>query len=327
MHAGSTAVIEVRGLSKLYGEKIGVMDVDFTVQRGEIVGLLGPNGSGKTTIMRIISGCMPPSTGSVRVDGYELMADPGEVTRRIGFLPEIPPLYPEMRVREYLSFVAAIKGVEKAARTEQVERTMERVSIRQVRDRLIRNLSKGYKQRVGLAQAIIADPPVLILDEPTVGLDPKQITEVRQLIVELGTDHTVILSSHILSEVSAVCRGVIILNRGRVAAVDTAENLVRGLADTGRFILTVQGTVEEAAAVLASVPGILRANPMEAVHAAGGTASFLVETERDAGVRVPLFHALAAKAVPIIELRTVGVTLEDAFLQLTDAPGDGERKP
>jgi ABC-2 type transport system ATP-binding protein len=320
-------MIEVRGLSKLYGEKVGVMNVDFTVQRGEVVGLLGPNGSGKTTIMKVMTGCMPPSAGTVLVDGFDILKDPGEVTRRIGFLPEIPPLYPEMRVREYLSFVAAIRGIRKAERRERIEQTMERVSIPQVRDRLIRNLSKGFKQRVGLAQAIIANPPILILDEPTVGLDPKQMSEVRQLIAELGRDHTIILSSHILTEVSMVCRRVIILTRGRVVAEDTTENLARGGADTGRFILTVKGTAAETAAVLASVGGIQRVHPMDnAQQLATGQCSFLVECAKDASVRVPLFHALAAKDIPIIELRTVGVTLEDAFLQVTGASDDEESR-
>jgi ABC-2 type transport system ATP-binding protein len=320
-------MIEVRGLSKLYGEKVGVMNVDFTVQRGEVVGLLGPNGSGKTTIMKIVTGCMPPSAGTVLVDGFDILKDPGEVTRRIGFLPEVPPLYPEMRVREYLSFVAAIKGIRKAERRERVEATMERVSIPQVRDRLIRNLSKGFKQRVGLAQAIIANPPILILDEPTVGLDPKQMSEVRQLISELGRNHTIILSSHILTEVSMVCRRVIILTRGRVVAEDTTENLARGGADTGRFILTVKSTAAETAVVLASVDGIQRVHSMDnAQQLATGQCSFLVECAKDASVRVPLFHALAAKGIPIIELRTVGVTLEDAFLQLTGASDDEESR-
>ncbi|MGA2479884.1 MAG: ABC transporter ATP-binding protein [Spirochaetia bacterium] len=318
-------MIEVRGLSKLYGEKVGAMGIDFTVQKGEIVGLLGPNGSGKSTIMRIMTGCMPPSAGTVLVDGFDLLKQPREVTRRIGFLPEIPPLYPEMRVREYLSFVAAIRGVRKAERPRRVDETMEKVSIPHVRDRLIRNLSKGYRQRVGLAQAIIANPPILVLDEPTVGLDPKQMNEVRQLITELGRDHTIILSSHILPEVSMVCRRVIILNRGRIIAEDTTDSLARGGADTGRFILTVQGSAGDAAAVLAGIGGITCVTPMD--NPSTGPAdqcTFLVESAKGAAVRVPLFHALAAKAIPIIELRTIGATLEEVFLQLTGACEDGE---
>jgi ABC-2 type transport system ATP-binding protein len=295
------------------------------VQKGEIVGLLGPNGSGKSTIMKIMTGCMPPSAGTILVDGFDLLKQPGEVTRRIGFLPEIPPLYPEMRVREYLSFVAAIRGVRKAERPRRVDETMEKVSIPHVRDRLIRNLSKGYRQRVGLAQAIIANPPILVLDEPTVGLDPKQMNEVRQLITELGRDHTIILSSHILPEVSMVCRRVIILNRGRIIAEETTDSLVRGGADTGRFILTVQGSAGDTAAVLAGIGGIACVTPMD--NASTGPAdhcTFLVESAKGAAVRVPLFHALASKGIPIIELRTVGATLEEVFLQLTGACEDGE---
>jgi ABC-2 type transport system ATP-binding protein len=321
-----TGMIEVRNLSRLYGQKVGAMNIDFTVQRGEIVGLLGPNGSGKTTIMKMMTGHMPPSAGTVLVDGFDLLDEPKEVTSRIGFLPEVPPLYPEMRVHEYLSFVAAIKGVGKADRRSRVGETMERVSITQVRDRLIRNLSKGYKQRVGLAQAIIANPPILILDEPTVGLDPKQMNEVRQFIRDLGKDHTVILSSHILTEVSMICRRVIILNKGRIVAEDTTDNLARGVADTRRFILTVKGAASEAAGVLASISGILSFKPMDnAQQMTTGHCSFLVESAKDADVRVPLFHALATKGIPIIELRTVGLTLEDIFLQLTGGtPGEEE---
>jgi ABC-2 type transport system ATP-binding protein len=314
-------MIEVRNLSKWYGEKIGASGIDFTVQRGEVLGLLGPNGSGKTTIMKMVTGCMPPSEGTVVVDGYDILDSPKEAMNRIGFLPEVPPLYPEMRVREYLAFAAAIRGVEKAKRKGRVEHTLQRVSITQVGERLIRNLSKGYKQRVGLAQAIIADPPVLILDEPTVGLDPKQMAEVRQLIKDLGKEHTVILSSHILSEVSMICGRVIILNRGRIIAEDSTENLARGVADTGRFMLTVKGSAGDAERILSSIAGIISFSPMEsAPNLSTGYCSFLVLNAKDAAVRVPLFTALSAAAIPIIELRSIGFSLEEVFLQLTGSP-------
>jgi ABC-2 type transport system ATP-binding protein len=312
-------MIQVRSLSKLYGEKIGVQDIDFTVERGEIVGLLGPNGSGKTTIMKMMTGCMPPSSGSVVVDGFDIMTAPKEATSRIGFLPENPPLYPEMRVAEYLVFIAAIRGVDRAQRGARVAETMEMVRVGEVRDRLIRNLSKGYKQRVGLAQAMIANPPILILDEPTVGLDPRQINEVRQLIVELGRQRTVILSSHILAEVSRICRRLIILNKGRIAAMDTTENLTSGVADTGRFLLTVKAASGRIERVLGSVGGILSFKPIQsAQQLQRGYCSYVVENEKNGGVRELLFKALAGSAIPIIELRSIGITLEDTFLQLTE---------
>jgi ABC-2 type transport system ATP-binding protein len=267
---------------------------------------------------------MPPSEGTVVVDGFDILDSPREVTNRIGFLPEIPPLYPEMRVREYLAFTAAIRGVEKAARRARVEQTMERVHITEVSERLIRNLSKGYKQRVGLAQAIVADPPVLVLDEPTVGLDPKQMTEVRELIRELGTGHTIILSSHILSEVSMICGRVIILNNGRIVAEDSTENLTRGVADTGRFLLTVRGSSADTERILGSIGGILGCRSMEnAPSLSGGYCSFLVENTKNAAVRESLFNALAAAAIPIVELRSVGFSLEEVFLQLTGDPAAG----
>jgi ABC-2 type transport system ATP-binding protein len=316
-------MIEVRNLSKMYGEKVGALNIDFTVQRGEVVGLLGPNGSGKTTIMKMVTGCMPPSEGSVVVDGFDILDSPKEVTNRIGFLPEIPPLYPEMRVREYLAFTAAIKGVEKAQRRARVEQTMEMVHVTQVSERLIRNLSKGYKQRVGLAQAIVADPPVLILDEPTVGLDPKQMTEVRELIRELGNSHTIIVSSHILPEISMICGRVIILNNGRIVAEDSTDNLARGVADTGRFILTVKGPGGDTERILGSISGILTYRSIEsAPDLSGGYCSYLVENTKNASVREPLFTALAAAAIPIIELRSVGFSLEEVFLQLTGDPAE-----
>jgi ABC-2 type transport system ATP-binding protein len=311
-------MIQVRNLTKFYGEKIGVLDIDFTVQQGEIVGLLGPNGSGKTTIMKMMAGHMPPSSGTVVVDGFDILAKPKEVTNRIGFLPEAPPLYPDMKAGEYLHFIAAIRGVARSARKARVERIMEMASVSQVRDRLIRNLSKGYKQRVGLAQAMISNPPILILDEPTVGLDPRQINEVRQLIAELGKERTVILSSHILAEVSLICRRLIILNKGRIAAMDTTENLASGVTDTGRFLLTVKGAPVETEQVLGSVSGIAKFKPIQSAgQIKGGYCSFLVENEKNSEARELLSRALAGRGIPIIELRSLGMSLEDTFLQLT----------
>jgi len=316
-------MIEVKNISKYYGTKVGVKDINFTVESGEIVGLLGPNGSGKSTTMKMITGYMPPSEGTIVVDGYDILDKPKEVTNRIGFLPEIPPLYPEMQVNEFLSFIARIKGVDKRRLKSHVNDVMEMTSITHVKERLIRNLSKGYRQRVGLAQAIISDPPILIFDEPTVGLDPKQINEVRQLIRKLGEAHTVILSSHILAEASMICERVVILNKGRIAAVDTTENLAMGMADTGRFLLKLKGDVREVEQVLETVEGIIGIEPIDNERQnLAGYCGFIITNERDTEVREPLFYAMSRKGIPIMELRSIGMTLEEIFLQLTSEKTD-----
>ncbi|MBP0963121.1 MAG: ABC transporter ATP-binding protein, partial [Oscillospiraceae bacterium] len=227
-------MIEVKNLTKYYGSNKGVENVSFTIEKGEIVGLLGPNGAGKSTIMKMINGYFPPTSGTITVGGYDVVENPREAAACIGFLPEIPPLYVEMPVEDFLMFIAKIRGVPRAERKEHIAHVMELANITHVRDRLIKNLSKGYRQRVGLAQALVNLPEILILDEPTVGLDPKQITEVRDLIKELSKEHTVILSSHILSEVNAICEKIIIINRGQLVTVDTVEHLERG---TGRSTL------------------------------------------------------------------------------------------
>lgn len=311
-------MIEVKNLSKFYGEKIGVKDINFTVQKGEIVGLLGPNGSGKTTIMKLINNYITPSEGTVVVDGYDILNKPKEVTNRIGFLPEIPLLYPEMQVTEFLFFIAEIKGVVKSKRKVHIDEIMEMTNISHVRNRLIRNLSKGYKQRVGLAQAIISNPPIFIFDEPTVGLDPKQINEVRRLVQKLGEEHTVILSSHILAEVSMICNRVVILNKGRITAIDTIENLSRGLADTGQFLIKLKGSAQDAENVLKSVKGIINVEPMASMPNSADYCGFIVTNDNNTEVREVLFNALAKKGLPIIELTSIGMTLENIFLQLTE---------
>ena len=311
-------MIEVKNLSKFYGEKIGVKGINFTVQKGEIVGLLGPNGSGKTTIMKLINGYITPSEGTVIVDGYDILYKPKEVMARIGFLPEIPLLYPEMQVFEFLLFIAEIKGVVKSKRKVHIDEIMEMTNITHVRDRLIKNLSKGYKQRVGLAQAIISNPPIFIFDEPTVGLDPKQINEVRRLVKKLGEEHTVILSSHILAEVSMTCNRVIILNKGRITAIDTIENLSRGLADTGQFLIKLKGSAQDAENVLKSVKGIITVEPMASMPSSVDYCGFVVTNDKNAEIREALFNAMAKKGLPIIELTSIGITLENIFLQLTE---------
>ena len=249
-------MIEIQNLTKHYGDIKAVKDVSFTVNKGEILGFLGPNGAGKTTTMNIITGYIPSTTGTVKVDGYDIMDQPREVKRRIGYLPELPPLYLDMTVTDYLDFCASLKEVDKKQWKSQKEDIMELVKIAHVQHRLTRNLSKGYRQRVGLAQALVGAPDVLVLDEPTVGLDPKQIIEIRKLIKALGKNHTIILSSHILPEVSAVCERVVIINNGEIAAVDTPENLSRNLDNFSRFTMTVAGPEKKVKELLQQVYGV-----------------------------------------------------------------------
>src|SRR5437016_9296246 len=238
-------MIEVSNLTKRYGPTLAVSEVSFEVQKGEILGFLGPNGAGKTTTMRIITGYMPASEGTVRLDGFDVFEKPLDVRRRIGYLPENPPLYLEMSVGGYLRFVAKIKGVPKDKLDSEVERVMERVSITDVKERIIAKLSKGYKQRVGLAQALLNDPPILILDEPTIGLDPKQIHEVREMIKALAGNHTVVLSTHILPEVEQTCHRVVIIDRGKIVAIDTPQNLRFQLQGAERVFMEIQGPASE----------------------------------------------------------------------------------
>lgn len=253
-------MIEVKGLTKYYGQLAAIEDVSFSVDKGEVLGFLGPNAAGKTTTMRILTGFSPPSRGTAVVAGYDIKVNPIEVKRRVGYLPESVPLYGEMLVSKFLQYVAEVKGVDRGRRRVEVGRVMERCGLSSVSQRVCHNLSKGYRQRVGLAQALIGDPPVLILDEPTVGLDPRQVIEIRQVIKELGQDHTVLLSTHILPEVTMVCERVLIINRGRIVAQDTMANLARGTARTLEevFIAAVArdaGADEPAAAVAVAAGG------------------------------------------------------------------------
>lgn len=313
-------MITVSHLTKYYGDKLGVSDISFTIEKGEIVGLLGPNGAGKSTIMKMLTGYMAPSSGTITIDGVDVVESPAEAGRKIGFLPEIPPLYVEMAVEDYLTFMAQIRKVPRAQRKEHVAQVMELASITHVKDRLIKNLSKGYRQRVGLAQALIGFPEVLILDEPTVGLDPKQIAEVRALIEKLSEDHTIILSSHILSEIKMTCERVIIINRGQLVAADTMENLEQG--DGSRFQLRVRGEASLVEEALRDAPGILSVTPDEE-KGEEGESRWVVVAQPGSDARVEVFHRLAKADLPILELRTLGHTLEEAFLAITS----GQDKP
>ena len=307
-------MIEVRHLTKRYGSHTAVSDLSFTIENGVIYGFLGPNGAGKSTTMNIITGCLGATEGEVLVDGHSISEEPMQAKKKIGYLPEQPPLYTDMTPMEYLRFVASAKGLPRGEQTAQIDRVMDKTGIRDVRDRLIRNLSKGYRQRVGIAQALLGDPEVIILDEPTVGLDPAQIIEIRDLIRELGKDHTIILSSHILSEVQTVCDSIMIISAGRLAASDTPENLTRLFAGTISLHLEVKGSEKETAAVLDSLSTIedqvIKAGPE-------GTSTAEIKPVENTDIREDLFNAFAEAKLPLLEMRTVKASLEDVFLELT----------
>ena len=290
--------------------------MSFQVEKGEILGFLGPNGAGKTTTMRIITGYMPASDGTVKVDGFDVFDNPLEVRRRIGYLPENPPLYLEMTVTGYLRFVAKIKGVPKTNIGNEIDRVMERVSITDVKERIIAKLSKGYKQRVGIAQALLNDPPVLILDEPTIGLDPKQIHEVRQLVKDLAGQHTVVLSTHILPEVEQTCHRVIIIDRGKIVAVDTPQNLRLQLQGGERISIEVQGPRSEILAALKRMPGVV---DIQQVAESDGRTRFQVEGELRRDIRSDLARTIVQNGWGLYELQSTTMSLEDIFLKLTTA--------
>jgi ABC-2 type transport system ATP-binding protein len=317
-------LIQVENLTKRYAAKTAVEGMSFQVEKGEILGFLGPNGAGKTTTMRIITGYMPASEGSVRVDGFDVFEKPLEVRRRIGYLPENPPLYTEMTVEGYLRFVARIKTVPRAALAGEVLRVMEKVSITDVRERIISRLSKGYKQRVGLAQALLNDPPVLILDEPTIGLDPKQIHEVRELIKELAGTHTVVLSTHILPEVEQTCHRVIIIERGRIVAVDTPQNLRNQLQGAERIIVEIEGPAEQIESTLRALSGVM---DVRALAHTNGATRYQVESELKKDIRRDLARTVVQQGWGLLELQAASMSLEDIFLELTTAEESSEAQP
>lgn len=312
-------MIEIQNLTKKYGQIMGVSDLTFSVEKGEIVGFLGPNGAGKTTTMKIITGYMPPTEGTVKVCGFDVMEEPQEVKKRIGYLPEQPPVYFDMTVLDYLNFSCDLKKVDRKAKKSQIADVMELVRITDVRNRLIKNLSKGYKQRVGFAQALIGNPEVLILDEPTVGLDPKQIIEIRKLIKALGKEHTIILSSHNLTEVSAVCERIVIIHKGEIAAIDTPENLSQNFDQVSKMSVTIAGPKNSVQNSIKSIYGVKFVESV--LEKESGIVSYIVEADQNIDVRRPLFFAMAKLGYPIIELKSVGMTLEDIFLQVvTEEP-------
>jgi gliding motility-associated transport system ATP-binding protein len=306
-------VIEVQHLTKRYGPVTAVNDISFRVERGEILGFLGPNGAGKTTTMRILTGYMPATEGKAMVAGFDIFDQPIEAKRRTGYLPETPPLYPDMSVAEYLDFVAKVKGVPSGERRQRIQQTMERTRIADVATRLTGRLSKGYRQRVGLAQALIHNPDVLILDEPTAGLDPKQIIETRELIKALAGDHTIILSTHILPEVSQTCQRVVIINKGQVVAVDTPDNLTARLRGSATMYLQVDTSGADAGVSLARLPGVTRVVESDRRD---GVIGYEVDSEQGRDVRREIARIVVSSGWGLLELRPMRISLEDVFLSL-----------
>jgi len=307
-------VIEVQHLTKRYGRVTAVEDVSFRVERGEILGFLGPNGAGKTTTMRILTGFMPATDGKAFVAGFDVFEQPIEAKRRTGYLPETPPLYPDMTVFEYLNFVAKIKGVPPPEQASRVQAVMERTHVKDMASRLCGKLSKGYKQRVGLAQALIHNPDVLILDEPTAGLDPKQIIETRELIKQLAGDHTIILSTHILPEVAQTCQRVVIIAKGRVVAVDTPANLTDRLRGSETMYVQIDALGADASAALGRIAGVTRVARADQRESVVG---YEVESERGHDIRRELARAVVTNGWGLLELRPMHLSLEEIFLSLT----------
>ena len=317
-------MIEVRHLTKRYGGHTAVSDLSFTIDKGKVYGFLGPNGAGKSTTMNIMTGCLGATEGEVLIDGHNIMDEPMKAKRLIGYLPELPPLYMDMTPREYLRFVLQAKGVPHRDWQEQLARVMDKTRITDVQNRLIRNLSKGYRQRVGIAQALIGDPEVIILDEPTVGLDPAQIIEIRELIRELGREHTLVLSSHILSEVQAVCDAIMIISKGRLVASDTPENLTALLAGASTLEMEIKATEDEARAILGKLDGVadvtFSQSEGDAVHAT-------VMPRGGADIREGVFNAFAKAGRPLLEMSRNRASLEDVFMELTQTEDAPQEQP
>ena len=307
-------MIEVKNLVKKYGNHTAVDHLNFTIEEGHVYGFLGPNGAGKSTTMNIMTGYLGATEGEVLINGHDILKEPEEAKKQIGYLPELPPLYMEMTVREYLEFVAELKGIAKKKREESINEVEKMVKIWEVENRLIKNLSKGYRQRVGLAQAVLGFPEIIILDEPSVGLDPKQIIEIRELIRHLGEKHTVILSSHILPEISAVCDHVFIISKGKLVASDSTENLVNLMSGAQEIELTVRTGAGEAAGYLQGEENIARVE--QADH-----DKIRIYAKKGADVREEVFRQMAEHNVLVLEMKTVTKSLEDVFLEITQEGG------
>ncbi len=311
-------MLKVENLVKKYGNATALAGISFAVEKGEIVGFLGPNGAGKSTTMNIITGYISSNVGKVYIDGNEILENPTAAKKKIGYLPEQPPLYMEMTVNEYLNFVYELRGCD-LPRKQHLNEICDVVKIADVRARVIRNLSKGYRQRVGIAAALIGNPPLIILDEPTVGLDPKQIIEVRNLIRMLGRDHTVILSTHILSEAQAVCDRMVIIDHGRIVADGKTEEINQFIQDNRRYKVTIAGPQNEVLAILKKLPGVVACEPLS--ERDGDAIAFAIEAKSGIDIRKAMFYALAEKNYPLMGLEAIGMSLEDIFIKLVDKEG------
>lgn len=312
-------MIEINHLVKKYGSHVAVDDLSLTVEPGKIYGFLGPNGAGKSTTMNIITGYLAATSGEVKINGFDVLKQPEEAKKCVGYLPELPPLYMDMTVKEYLDFVAELKKLEKSLRAGYVKEAMKITKTEEVSGRLIRNLSKGYRQRVGFAQAVLGYPEILILDEPTVGLDPKQIIEIRDLIKELGKKHTIILSSHILSEISAVCDHVFIISHGKLVASDSTENLLERMTGAQEIELLVKAEEDTAETAIREIAQVERCEKTESKE--DGAVQLLVTAKKDADVRETIYHTCVEHHMPILEMKAASKSLEDVFLELTSQEG------
>ena len=309
-------MIEVKNLVKKYGNHTAVDHLNFTIEEGHVYGFLGPNGAGKSTTMNIMTGYLGATEGEVLINGHDILKEPEEAKKQIGYLPELPPLYMEMTVREYLEFVAELKGIAKNKREESINEVEKMVKIWEVENRLIRNLSKGYRQRVGLAQAVLGFPKIIILDEPSVGLDPKQIIEIRELIRQLSKKHTVILSSHILAEVREVCDYILIISKGKLVASDTPENLERNLGDSDLIEIETKASPDEVRRILETVDGI---RSISTKHLENGITWAKIQEKKNTDIREKVFQAFAQNHQPLLKLNPLQVSLEDVFMELTQS--------
>lgn len=309
-------MIEVKNITKRYGKAVAVENISFTIEDGEIVGLLGPNGAGKSTTMNILTGFLEQTEGEVIIDGFDTLKKPKKAKKEIGYMPEGVPLYTDLTVKEFVTYMAEIKQVEKKSRKEKVEKIIEQTGLKDVEKKLIKNLSRGYKQRVSMAGALVGEPKILILDEPTVGLDPKQITEIRNLIKELGKTHTIILSSHILSEVSQICNKVVIINKGKIVAVDTPENLENKVNNNNCIYVMVEDNENKVDEIKDKIKGVKKVELVE--ENKDGTKQYLIEAEKDIDIRKTIFSEFAKENITIFEMKKADTTLEDAFMKLIE---------
>lgn len=309
-------MIEVKNITKKYGSFTAVDNISFKIEEGEIIGLLGPNGAGKSTTMNMITGYIEPTEGEIKVEGYDISKKPKKAKAQIGYMPEGVPLYSDLTVKEFVTYMAELKKVDRKTRKEKLEKIIEQTGLKDVEKKLTRNLSRGYKQRVSMAGALVGEPKILILDEPTVGLDPKQITEIRSLIKELGKTHTIILSSHILSEVSQICNKVIIINKGKIVAIDTPENLEKKVESNNTTYVTVEDTENKIETMKEKIPEIKDIKLIKENE--DGTKEYVLESDKDVDLRKIVFNEFAKENITIFEMKKADTTLEDAFMKLIE---------